>query len=66
MRNIMIMAAFMIGIGTFMAQIADKMAAAHVVPSSQPSIAAATAPTSDASNRSLRIPRDEPTCRHVR
>ena len=59
MRNIMIMAAFMIGIGTFMAQIADKMAAAHVVPNSQPSIAAATAPTSDASNRSLRIPRDE-------
>ena len=60
MRNIMILAAFMIGIGTFMAQIADKMAAAHVAPSHQPSsIAAATTPLSDAGTRSLRIPRDE-------
>ena len=51
MRNIMIMAAFMIGIGTFMAQIADKMAAAHVAPSNQPSSIAAALARSSVSSR---------------
>ena len=58
MRNIMIFAAIMIGLGTFMAQIADKMtpAPASATPSVRLTVASDT--TTDASLRSLSIPRD--------
>ena len=57
MRNIMIFAAIMIGLGTFMAQIADKMTPRPA--SATPSVRLAVTPeaTSDAS-RSLSIPPD--------
>jgi aspartyl protease family protein len=58
MRNIMIFAAIMVGLGTFMAQIADKMtppaASAHVA--SKTSAPVDSAGQSD--GRSLSIPRD--------
>ena len=58
MRNIMIIAAIMIGLGTFMAQMADKMtptsASATTVPRGT-EVAATAAPTGI---RSLSIPRD--------
>jgi aspartyl protease family protein len=58
MRSIMIFAAIMIGLGTFMAQIADKMTPTPA--SATPSVRLAVAPdtTSDASLRSLSIPPD--------
>jgi aspartyl protease family protein len=57
MRNIMIFAAIMIGLGTFMAQIADKMTPAPA--SAAPSARLATPDTTaDAGRRSLSIPRD--------
>ena len=58
MRNIMIFAAIMIGLGTFMAQIADKMTPAPA--SAAPSARLAVTPdlTADAGLRSLSIPRD--------
>jgi aspartyl protease family protein len=58
MRNIMVFAAIMIGLGTFMAQMADKMAPAPA--SAAPSARLAVAPdmTSDAGQRSLSIPHD--------
>ena len=59
MRNIMIFAAIMIGLGTFMAQIADKMTPAPA--SAAPSARLAVTPdtkTGQAGFRSLSIPRD--------
>ena len=59
MRNIMIFAAIMIGLGTFMAQIADKMTPAPA--SAAPSVRLAVTPnttTGQAGFRSLSIPRD--------
>ena len=58
MRNIMIFAAIMIGLGTFMAQVADKMTPAPA--SATPSAKSAVVPdaSSDAGRRSLSIPRD--------
>jgi aspartyl protease family protein len=58
MRNIMIFAAIMIGLGTFMAQIADKMTPrpASAAPSVQLAVTPDTA--ADVGLRSLSIPRD--------
>ena len=58
MRNIMIFAAIMIGLGTFMAQVADKMTPAPA--SATPSARLAVTPdtTGQAGFRSLSIPRD--------
>jgi aspartyl protease family protein len=56
MRNIMIFAAIMIGLGTFMAQIADKMTPAPAA--ATPSARMAVAPETQASLRTLSIPRD--------
>ncbi|QPF92471.1 TIGR02281 family clan AA aspartic protease [Bradyrhizobium commune] len=56
MRNIMIFAAIMIGLGTFMAQMADKMSSASAT--SAPRANAAVAPTAPVGGRSLSIPRD--------
>src|SRR3569832_1496578 len=56
MRNIMIFASIMIGLGTFMAQMADKMTPASATPSVH---LAATPDTAAKSNlRSFSIPRD--------
>jgi aspartyl protease family protein len=57
MRNLMILAAVLAGLGTYMAQVADKMspAAASPTPASKP-VAAQT--VAMASGRSLDIPRD--------
>jgi aspartyl protease family protein len=59
MRNIMIFAAIMIGLGTFMAQMADKMAPqpASASPSARLVVTPADA-TPDAGLRSLSIPHD--------
>ena len=58
MRNIMIFAAILIGLGTFMAQVADKMTPAPA--SATPSVKLAVVPDkpSDAGLRTLSIPRD--------
>jgi aspartyl protease family protein len=58
MRNIMIFAAIMIGVGTFMAQIADKMTPAPA--SATPSVRMAVTPdtTTNTDRRSLSIPHD--------
>src|SRR3954454_5037365 len=55
MRNIMIFAAIMIGLGTFMAQMADRMSSASAT--SVPRTVA-VASTAAAGGRSLNIPRD--------
>jgi aspartyl protease family protein len=55
MRNIMIFAAIMIGLGTFMAQMADRMSSASAT--SAP-LTVAVASTAPAGGRSLSIPRD--------
>ena len=55
MRNIMIFAAVMIGLGTFMAQMADRMSSASATSAPHTTVAVATAP---AGSRSLNIPRD--------
>jgi aspartyl protease family protein len=55
MRNIVIIAAVMIGLGTFMAQMADKMSSASAT--SVPHTTVAVATTAPA-GRSLNIPRD--------
>jgi aspartyl protease family protein len=52
----MIFAAIMIGLGTFMAQMADKMSAASATTPPQRTVAVAT--PAQASGRSLSIPRD--------
>src|SRR6478752_6574424 len=56
MRNIMIFAAVMIGLGTFMAQMADKMSSASATSAPQTTVAVAT--TAPAGGRSLNISRD--------
>ncbi|QQO33764.1 TIGR02281 family clan AA aspartic protease [Bradyrhizobium diazoefficiens] len=56
MRNIMIFAAILIGLGTFMAQMADKMSSASATSAPHTTVAVAT--TAPAGGRSLNIPRD--------
>lgn len=56
MRNIMIFAAIMIGLGTFMAQMADRMSSASATSAPRATIAVAT--TAPAGGRSLSISRD--------
>src|ERR1700681_1194448 len=56
MRNIMIFAAFMIGLGTIMAQTADKMTPALANTAAQKAPSAQT--VAQAGNRNLSIPRD--------
>src|SRR6478736_3646983 len=56
MRNIMILAAIMIGLGTFMAQMADRMSSASAT--SVPRTTVALAATAPAGGRSLAIARD--------
>ena len=56
MRNIMIIAAVMIGLGTFMAQMADKMSSASAT--SAPRTTVAVAAMAPAGGRTLNIPRD--------
>ncbi|MDA9412748.1 TIGR02281 family clan AA aspartic protease [Bradyrhizobium sp. CCBAU 51745] len=52
----MIFAAVMIGLGTFMAQMADRMSSASATSAPHPTVAVAT--TAPAGSRSLNIPRD--------
>ncbi|MHC2584479.1 aspartyl protease family protein [Bradyrhizobium diazoefficiens] len=56
MRNIMILAAIMIGLGTFMAQMADRMSSASATSAPRPTVAVAT--TAPVGGRSLAIGRD--------
>ncbi|SFO52997.1 aspartyl protease family protein [Bradyrhizobium sp. Ghvi] len=56
MRNIMIFAAIMIALGTFMAQMADRMSSASATSVPHPTVAVAT--MAPAGGRSLNIPRD--------
>lgn len=56
MRNIMIFAAILIGLGTFMAQMADKMSSASATAAPHTTVAVAT--TAPAGGRSLNISRD--------
>ncbi|MCP3412159.1 TIGR02281 family clan AA aspartic protease [Bradyrhizobium sp. CCGB01] len=58
MRNIVIFAAIMIGLGTFMAQMADKMSSASATSVPRTALAAATTTAPPAGGRSLSIPRD--------
>ena len=57
MRNIMIIAAFMVGLGTIMAQLADKMTASPALANSMFRQASVEMPAQTGS-RSLSIPRD--------
>ena len=57
MRSIMIMAAFLIGLGTIMAQLADKMTSSPALAKSASQKAPVEAPV-QTSGRSLSIPRD--------
>lgn len=56
MRNIMIFAAILIGLGTFMAQMADRMSSASATSAPRTTVAVAT--TAPASGRTVSIPRD--------
>lgn len=56
MRNIMIFAAILIGLGTFMAQMADKMSSASATSAPHTTVAVAT--TAPTGGRSLNIARD--------
>lgn len=58
MRNIMIFAAFMIGLGTIMAQVADKMTPAPAAATTAARKALPAETVAQAGNRSLSIPRD--------
>jgi aspartyl protease family protein len=59
MRNIMIFAAILVGLGTYMAQMADKMSPAPASASALPKAAVVTvAQAPRSSGRSLDIPRD--------
>ncbi len=58
MRNIMIMAAFMVGLGTLMAQLADKMTSSPALAKSVSQKVASVEIPAPASGRSLSIPRD--------
>lgn len=57
MRNLMILAAVLVGLGTYMAQVADRMQPASASPSVPPKMAS-TETVAVASGRSLNIPRD--------
>jgi len=57
MRNIMIMAAFLVGLGTIMAEMADKMTASPALAKSAPQKASVETPA-PTGGRSLSIPRD--------
>ncbi|MDO9295429.1 TIGR02281 family clan AA aspartic protease [Bradyrhizobium sp.] len=57
MRSIMIMAAFLVGLGTIMAQLADKMTASPALAKNVAQKAPVEAPV-QTSGRSLSIPRD--------
>jgi aspartyl protease family protein len=57
MRNIMIMAAFMVGLGTLMAQLADKMTSSPALAKSVSQKASVEVPA-PTGGRSLSIPRD--------
>ena len=57
MRNLMILAAVLVGLGTYMAQMADKMSPAPASASASPQKAPAQT-VAQASGRSLDIPRD--------
>jgi len=57
MRNLMILAAVLVGLGTYMAQMADKMSPAPASASASPR-KASTETVAQASGRSLDIPRD--------
>src|SRR5689334_12104991 len=56
MRNIMIFAAVLVGLGTFMAQLADRLTPTPA--SATPSVRAATMDSAAASQRTLSIPTD--------
>jgi aspartyl protease family protein len=58
MRNIMIFAAIMIGLGTFMAQIADKMTPRPASAAPSAKLAATPDTTADTGVRSISIPHD--------
>src|SRR3977135_1872042 len=58
MRNIMILAAFMIGLGTVMAQMADRMTPTPALATAANRKAAAVETVGQSSLRSLSIPRD--------
>jgi aspartyl protease family protein len=58
MRNLMIFAAVMIGLGTFMAQLADRMTPASASPAPTASGAATVDAPAQAASHSLSIPRD--------
>ena len=58
MRNLMIFAAIMVGLGTFMAQVADKMTPTPALASAAVKKAAPVEPSAQAVLRSLSIPRD--------
>jgi aspartyl protease family protein len=58
MRNLMIFAAIMAGLGTFMAQMADKMTPTPALASAAPQKAAPVETSGQAGIRSLSIPRD--------
>jgi aspartyl protease family protein len=61
MRNIMIFAAILIGLGTFMAQLADRMtpsSASASMAASAATVGRSAAPAVQAALRSLSIPRD--------
>jgi aspartyl protease family protein len=58
MRNILMVAAVMVGLGTFMAQMADKITLAPASATSAPRQGAVAETIGHASSRSLSIPRD--------
>src|SRR3979411_3197313 len=58
MRNIMILAAFVIGLGTIMAQMADRMTATPALANTASRKAAAVETVGQSGLRSLSIPRD--------
>jgi len=58
MRNILMLAAVMVGLGTFMAQMADKITLAPASATSAPRQGAVAETIGQATSRSLSIPRD--------
>src|SRR5258705_8029427 len=58
MRNIMILAAFMVGLGTIMAQVADRMTLAPARANSVSLKVAAVETSTQTAGRSVSIPRD--------
>ena len=57
MRNLMILAAVLVGLGTYMAQVADRMSPAAASAGATPKLASMET-VAQASGRSLNIPRD--------